>query len=329
MNQSKNFQLKLFKLISIFIFAFISLILLPFFGTYLINILDLPQNNDLVHLLLTYRIPRILIAFVSGSLLALGGLLIQSIFSNVLATPYTLGISSASALGAVLAMYLNISFSLCGIESTTLFAMLFSLIFIVLLYFIARKQSFLNSNKILLIGIALNMLCSSILLFIQINMDYMNTFKILHWLVGSINNVSYEVFFILLIVLLCSLPIILSRHLELDLLSVGEDFALSKGVSVQKIRWLFVILSSTIVGVVVSFLGPIAFVGLIVPNISRALFGSKHLWLTFVCILLGGTLLIYADLISRVILPPVEIPLGIFTSLLGALFFLYLIFKNV
>ncbi len=316
------------KLITLFLGSIILLIILPFFGQQLVSISDVFSQNELQYVFVHYRLPRVIISFLAGAMLALGGLLFQSIFANVLATPYTLGISSAASLGAILAIYLNLSFSLGIVDSPVLLAVLFSMIFVIILYLISRQQKIFETSKILLLGIALNFLCTSIVLYLQFRLDYLNSFKIMHWLVGSMQNISYEVALLMLVVAIICLPFIFLKRQELDLLSLGEEFALSKGVEVKQVQWLFIIISSLLVGTVTAFLGPIAFVGLIIPNIARMWLGAKHSVLIIASFLLGGMMLSLADLFSRVVFAPVEMPVGIFTAFLGALFFLYMVLQK-
>ena len=298
----------------------IMLLVVPFLGVNLVSPEQIFQQSEISELVLNYRIPRMLLGYFAGAILALSGLSFQSIFSNPLATPYTLGIAGAASLGAILAMYV-------GWSNLVVPAMAMALFSTVLMYVFSRKQNWNETHKVLLTGVALNMLFSSGILFVQFQFDYLDTFKILHWLVGSIQNISWGSVGLLAIVLLVGLVVLLLNVRTLDLLSLGEEFALSKGVHVGKVRWQFISLNALLVGTVVSLLGPIGFIGLMVPNVMRFWLGASHASLIWGCALGGGLILLLADLVARNACYPIEVPVGVFTSFIGAIFFLHLVSK--
>lgn len=296
------------------------LMVIPFLGVNLISPGQIFRQPEMRELVLNYRVPRMLIGYAAGAILALSGLSFQSVFSNPLATPFTLGIAGAASLGAVLAMY-------AGWQNMFLAAMAMALFSTVLMYAFSRRQHWGETHKILLTGVALNMLFSSGILFLQFQLDYLDTFKVLHWLVGSIQNISWDSALWLSTVLVIGFVFFALNVRTLDLLSLGEEFALSKGVHVSKVRWQFIALNSLLVGTVVSLLGPIGFVGLMIPNLMRFWLGASHQVLLWGCALGGGLILMLADLIARNVCFPIEVPVGVFTSFIGAIFFLYLVSK--
>ncbi len=309
------------------ILIFITIIILlisPFFGERYIDIFHFLYEQDSTYILFQYRIPRVMLAFLAGAGLSLSGMIFQSSFCNVLATPYTLGISTAASFGALLTMAIGITFNVWIFDQTVIFAIVFAILSLWFIYLVSRKYAEGRMSDVLLVGVALNFFFSSLIMFLQFNLDYLDAFKFMHWLFGSIRNVSYEVVIFELTIITFGTIVVFLLRKELDLLSLGEEFAHSRGVNVSYVRWLLMIIGSVLIGSVVAFFGPIAFIELIVPNIARAIFGAVHKKLILATILMGGSLLVVADVLSRTLFAPVELPVGIFTSVIGAVFFCFL-----
>lgn len=280
------------------------------------------------HILSQLRIPRILFAFMAGAGLALCGMVFQAMFHNPLATPFTLGVASGASLGAALYVFCGISFSLLGIDGATFAAFMGSLIAISFVYSISRLRSGFSTETLLLTGVAISFFFSSLILFTQYMSNVTDSFRILRWLMGSLTIVGYhDVLQLLPFVSIC-IAVILWLNRELNLLMAGDDIALSRGVAVQKVRYLLFFITSLCVGAIVSLCGPIGFIGMMVPHICRLLIGCDHRWLTPVTLLFGGSFLIICDTIARLIIAPAEIPVGVITTLLGGPFFLWLLIKS-
>ena len=174
-------------------------------------------------------------------------------------------------------------------------------------------------------GVAINFFYSSIIVFFQYILDYSNTFSLLRWLMGGISVAGYkEVLFLLAILILFLIFIFFFKH-EFILISAGEDFATSRGLNAAHFRIYSFLGLSFFVGAVVSFCGPIGFVALVVPHVSRSWGRGQYTATVIFTFLLGGGLLLLADFLARSLIPPVDIPVGIVTSLLGAPFFLMLL----
>lgn len=291
--------------------------------------LNTATNLDIQHHILTQlRIPRVLFAFIAGAGLASCGMVFQAMFHNPLATPFTLGVASGASLGAALYVLLGLSFSIMGIDGAAFAAFLGSLLAISFVYSISRLRSGFSTETLLLTGVAISFFFSSLILFTQYMSNVTDSFRILRWLMGGLTTVGYrDVLQLLPFVSICIAVIIwLSR--ELNLLMVGDDIALSRGVAVQKTRYLLFFVTSLCVGAIVSLCGPIGFIGMMVPHICRLLIGSDHRWLTPATLLFGGSFLIICDTIARLIIAPAEIPVGVITTLLGGPFFLWLLVKS-
>lgn len=283
-----------------------------------------------IDILWKLRIPRVAMAFLAGTALAASGMGFQAMFRNPLATPFTLGISSGASLGAALCIQLGWSFSLLGIPGVTLSAFIGALITILLVYTLTtRAPQGSTTATMLLAGVAISFFFSSLILFLQYMSDFSRTFRMIRWVMGGMENVVDfgEVLTVFPFVITGCLIIAYLTH-ELNLMLLGEDFAVSRGVAVNYIKMLLYFAVSLMVGAVVAFCGPIGFVGLMVPHICRLLVGPDHRYLFPATWLLGGAFLVLCDAVGRTIMAPAELPVGIITALLGGPFFLWLLFSR-
>jgi len=307
------------------IIALVTLLILsisPYLG---LNVADADIQH---HILTQLRLPRVLFAFVAGAGLALCGMVFQAMFHNPLATPFTLGVASGASLGAAIYVYLGFSFTLLGLDGGAFAAFIGALIAISFVYSISRYQNGFSPETLLLTGVAISFFFSSLILFTQYLSNLTDSFQILRWLMGSLTTVGYrDILQLLPFVSICVAAILwLTR--ELNLLMAGDDIALSRGVPVQHIRYSLFFVTSLCVGAIVALCGPIGFIGMMVPHICRLLIGSDHRWLAPASLLFGGSFLIVCDTISRLIIAPAEIPVGVITTLLGGPFFLWLLIKS-
>ncbi len=270
------------------------------------------------------RLPRILLALLGGAALATSGLGFQTLFRNPLAEPYTLGVSSGAALGAVIALRFEggqfLGLSLVGLAS---FAG--ALGATALIVGLALRRQGIETSTLLLAGVAVSLSCSAIILFLQYLADSTQTFRMVRWMMGGLSVVGYtEVLWLLPFVLGGSAALFALRW-ELNLLLTGEELAASRGVDLGRLRRYVLLATSLMIGALVAVAGPIGFVGLIVPHMLRRFVGHDHLYLVPACILGGGAFLTLCDAAGRTILSPAELPVGILTALLGGPFFLWLL----
>jgi iron complex transport system permease protein len=311
------------SLIGLFIFTLLVMLGSPFIGTIATD------NNEIVHYILTeLRIPRMLLAFIAGSGLALCGMVFQAMFHNALATPFTLGVASGASLGAASYVFFGLNFSLVGIEGGIFAAFFGALIAIFIVYSISRFRSGFSPETLLLSGVAINFFFSSLILLIQYLSNVTDSFRILRWLMGGIAVVGYDDIIHLLPFVSITIIGILWLTRELNLLMAGDDIALSRGVAVKSVRYLLFFITSLCVGAIVALCGPIGFIGMMVPHMCRLLIGSDHRWLAPASALFGGSFLIICDTLARTIIAPAEIPVGVITTLLGGPFFLWLLIKS-
>lgn len=274
------------------------------------------------------RVPRVLLAFLAGASLALGGMIFQAVFRNDLATPFTLGVSSGAALGATVCLRLGLTFSLLGLDAVTLFALVGALLSMGVVHALAARRPDATGATLLLAGVAVNFTLSSLILLVHYTSDAAQTFNILRWLMGRLDVVGMRSVGMLLPLFLGGGVAALLLHRELNLLTVGEEFAVSRGVDASRTRTLLFLGTSLLVGGVVAVCGPIGFVGMMTPHVARLLVGADHRRLAPATILLGGILLVLCDLLARILVAPAELPVGVITALLGGPFFLWLLTRS-
>ncbi len=274
------------------------------------------------------RVPRAALAFLAGTGLALAGMTFQAMFRNALATPFTLGVASGAAFGATLSIRLGWTFSLLGVSAVSLSAFLGALGSLLLVYGIASARRTFSTAVLLLSGVAVSFFFSSLILFVQYLSDFTGSFRILRWLMGGLDAVGYAAVLDVLPFVLSGSAVILFFGRELNLLAVGEDFAVSRGVDLSRVRVVLFGASTLMVGGIVALCGPIGFVGMMAPHICRLLVGPEHRWLGPATALFGGLFLLACDSLARLLIAPAEIPVGVVTALLGGPFFVWLLLRR-
>ena len=286
------------------------------------NLIDNKINADIIF---NIRFPRSILAFFVGASLSLTGVVMQSILRNPLASVYNLGISSGAGLGASLLIITGINFNQYIFSSIST---LFAFITIVFILFIAgRIDKYMNNNSIILAGIVISLFLYSIMsFFIYIFPKYSN--RIILWQLGNLYLKNFLDILIIILITIIFLIILIKYSTVLDIMTFGDTTSLSLGVDAKKMRIFFIIVSSFITAVLVSFVGIIGFVDLVSPHIVRKIFGAKHIIVVPMSALFGGILLNIADIFSRILIQGANIPIGIVTALIGAPFFLYIFLNN-
>ena len=288
----------------------------------------LPGDPIEARILREVRLPRVALAFIAGAALAIGGMAFQALFRNALATPYTLGVSAGASLGAAIYVHLGVTASVAGIPGYAFSALAGALLSIALVYSVARAMYGFSSSTLLLAGVAISFLFTSVILAIQYIGDVTTSFRIGRWLLGSLEVVGFLSVIHVLPFAALGIATLLAISRELDLLVVGEEAAATRGVSVTAVKQLIFAAASLMVGGVVATCGPIGFVGLVVPHIGRIIVGPRHHILGLFSVLAGGTFLVACDTVGRTVLAPVEIPVGIITALIGGPFFLVMLVRG-
>lgn len=279
-------------------------------------------------ILLDIRVPRVLTAFIAGAMLSLSGMAFQALFRNPLATPFTLGVSGGAALGATLFIRLGISFSVLGLSGTSLAAFGGALLAVGLVYGLTRVKGGFSTTTLLLAGIAISFFFSSLILFIQHISGLSQSFRMIHWMMGSLASADYGKLLNLLPFCAVGCAILLLLQREMNLMMTGEDIAISRGVPVGRVKRLIFLAASLMVSGTVAVCGPIGFVGMMSPHICRQLVGADHRWLTPASLLFGGLFLTVCDTFARLSPHGSEMPVGIITALIGGPFFIWLLLRR-
>ncbi|MBZ9687171.1 iron chelate uptake ABC transporter family permease subunit [Clostridium estertheticum] len=310
---------------------------ISFKQTALIVISKIPIINNLVStggikstsiiILLNLRLPRILLACLVGAALSVVGTSFQGIFKNPMADPFVLGVSSGAALGATITMVFLKEIHFFGMSMVAFTAFIGAIITTFLVYNIARVGTKVPVATLLLAGIAINYLLSSIIsLMMTFNRD--NIEKIVMWTMGSFSTAGWDEVILLFIIVVPSIIFISTFSRELNIMLLGEDSARSLGIDVNGFKKHIFVISTLMVAAVVSVSGIIGFVGLIIPHAIRMIFGSDNRVVIPFSALGGAIFLVICDTLARVVVPPSEIPVGIITSIFGVPFFIYLLYRT-
>ncbi|HVG07360.1 MAG TPA: iron ABC transporter permease [Thermoanaerobaculia bacterium] len=270
------------------------------------------------------RLPRVLLALLAGAGLAVSGLAFQTLFRNELAEPYTLGIATGAALGAVLSLRLEEMGVLWGMPLVSLASFVGAIGATALVVGLAWRRKG-NTGTLLLAGIAVSLSCSALILFLQYLSDSTQTFRMVRWMMGGLSVVGYGEVLWAAPWVLGGAAMLLALRWDLNLLLTGEELAASRGVDLVRLRLQVLGVSALMIGALVAVAGPIGFVGLMVPHMLRRWVGHDHLFLAPACLLGGGAFLAVCDLAARTIMSPAELPVGVLTALLGGPFFLWLL----
>ena len=280
--------------------------------------------------LLNIRGPRITLAVLVGAALGVSGAALQGLFRNPLADPGLIGVSAGAALGAVSAIvFLNaelLPFQL-GNYLIPLAAIISSSVVIGLIYTLTNGFKRSEITYVLLIGIALNALATvgiGVLTFISTDSQLRG---LTYWMMGSFGAASWGLLMPAMIVIVVGIFTLISNARKLDIMQLGEIEAYRLGIKVKKVKMIVILLSALMVGISVSLSGIIGFVGLVVPHLVRLIAGTNHTYLFAGSALLGITITVGADLLSRTAISPAELPVGLATSALGAPFFLFLVMR--
>ncbi len=274
------------------------------------------------------RIPRVLVAFVGGAGLALGGAAFQAMFRNPLATPYTLGVASGAALGVAFVTRIGLLMIPGGTWFVPAAAFAGSLLAVAVVWGVARLRPDFSTTVLLLAGVAMTFFFSSLILFLQYTANLGDSFRIVRWLMGGLGEARWEALAVMVPAVVVGALVVGWRARDLDLLMVDSEIAAGRGVDVVRTRAAIFLGTSLVVAAVVSVCGPIGFVGMMAPHICRLLVGGHHRVLLPVSMVFGGTFLVACDTVARTILAPVELPVGVITAFLGGPFFLWLLVRH-
>ncbi len=271
------------------------------------------------HEILFYaRIPRVLLALLGGAALSVTGVLFQCMLRDPLAEPYTLGVSSGASVGAVLAICL-------GFRATGLASLAGAAIVLLIVLGMSVEGRRLSSFTLLLTGVTMNSMAFAVILFLHNLANFSQSFAISRWLMGGLDAVEYSTLAWLAAAVVPVCILVTMRAPQWNLLAIGDDWAASRGVSTTALTAFGYVAGSVLTGLVTALTGPIGFVGLIVPHALRLKLGADHRVLLPCSFLLGAAFLGVCDTLSRIVIAPTEIPVGVLTALCGGPFFLWLL----
>ncbi|MCX7044442.1 MAG: iron ABC transporter permease [Candidatus Sumerlaeota bacterium] len=298
-----------------------------------------------VDILIYLRLPRVLLAFMAGAALALTGAVFQALLRNPLAEPYTLGVASGGSLGAVVCIFLPSLAARMGSDAAGHFldmwvtgwgpfsgvqisSFVFSALTVVVIYWLARGRSRISTMGLLLAGVTLGLLSSAAILLVRYLSEPNLMVAMDRWLMGGLDVTGWSNVWPVLPFMVPGAAILLVQARRYDQMAFGEELASGRGVNVKRLQKLSFFGGSLLTASVVAVAGPVGFVGLIVPHAVRRLQGPDHRLLLPCSFLAGGTFLVLCDTLARTLFAPLELPVGILTSLLGGPFFLYLIVRR-
>lgn len=285
----------------------------------ILNTLTFKETSSILRaIIIDVRLPRILIALIAGSGLAVSGAIFQSVLRNPLAEPYTLGVAGGACLGVALANLLlgykiNYLFPLAG--------WLGAIFSIFIVYFLSQRKGF-STVSLILSGIIINFLFSSMVLLLFAFLKPEEVHAIMLWLMGDLSGADFIFVKIGYIIILPCILITIFLARNLDIISLGDEKAYSLGLNVLRSKKYFYFLASTITGTCIAVSGVIGFVGLLMPHLMRRFFGASNTKVIFTSTISGSVFLLLSDTLARTVISPLELPVGVITGLVGGIFFL-------
>ncbi|MCL1879388.1 MAG: iron ABC transporter permease [Actinomycetia bacterium] len=279
-------------------------------------------------IIMPVRLPRVLCGALVGASLALCGAAFQGLLRNPLADSSTLGVSAGAGMGAVVSIAFGITLPFVPFAGPMIMAVLFAFLSLMVIMTLSYKFDYsLSTNTIILVGVIFSMFASSIISFI-ITFAPDKLHSITFWTMGSLAQSSYRNILVLFLALLVFGAVLLHYARELNAFAVGEDNARHIGVNVRRTKQVVMVMASCLVGVCVSVSGCIGFVGLVVPHMARLIVGPNHRRLLPAAMIGGAIFLMLADLAGRTLLRPLELPIGVVTSFIGSLVFVYIFYTT-
>ena len=286
-----------------------AVVLTPWFGAEIVSPGALRDSPEL-DIFLRFRITRMLLGLLAGASLSTAGCLFQAILRNPLASPYTLGVSTAAALGAVIAIFFDFAWVWTGSIAGALLAL-------ALMAGVFLGGRGITTTGLILAGVSINSVCSAMIVLLQSAASFSKSFAVTTWLIGALDAFTPGS---LAVYAAVSLPLcawVIWKAPDWDLLSMGETWAAGRGVPVRRLLWQACLAGSLLTAATVALTGPIGFIGLMVPHIVRRVAGAGHRRLLPASFLLGAAFLIVCDALARTAMRPAEIPVGVITAILG------------
>ena len=316
--------------LSSFIFLLIAILLSLAIGSVFISPKEIWQvilghgSETFTSILWKIRLPRTVLIALTGAALGGSGATYQGLFRNPLADPFLIGVASGAGLGAVIAMSVKWPYSFWGLMAIPLSAFIAALLTVFIVYSLARVGNTIPTTNLILAGVAFSSFATSLTSFLMLRSTG-EVRRALGWLLGGASQSGWTTILAIMPYLLIGIGVLIFSGHALNLLQFGDDQAQQLGLNVTRTKRILLAASSLSTAAAVAFSGIIGFIGLIVPHLIRLWFGPDYRRLLPLSILGGATALLICDVISRVIIAPQEIPVGIITALIGAPFFLWVL----
>lgn len=334
-----DYHLKRVKLGKLIFLALVILLAFSFLLGLSVGAIDIPFNDVIeilfnsnpsesiyTKILFDVRLPRVIATLFIGAALATSGVSLQTLFRNQLAEPYILGIASGALLGVSIIVALGVSQQPFGPYTMTFMAF-FGAFFTTFLVYTISKAFGLRPVSVLLIGLAFSFLLSSMVTFLQY-LALKDIHIIFSWMMGSFSAIHWDHVYIMAVIVPSGLFLLFIKVKDLNAILLGEEYAKQLGVDIKKLTQYLVIVVAILVSVSVASAGIIGFVGLVIPHIARLLLGYDNKFLMPASALIGASFLALSDALSRTIIRPSELPIGVVTSMIGAPLFIYLLLKR-
>ena len=274
----------------------------------------------------TYTMPRIVIALVIGAGLAICGAAMQALFKNPMASPYILGLSSGASVGASIAILFTIPF-IPELIAAPVMAFIFCMMTTFLVYGLAKGTGMVSTESLILIGMAISSLFSAVVSLLTVLAGEKMS-NIVFWTMGSLAQYNWDKVLIVMPIIILGSLMVMSYSRELNAIMLGDAHAKDLGIEVRKVRLIILLITSLITAACVAFTGVIGFVGLVIPHIVRLLMGPDNRYMMPFSIAAGALFLLVCDYISRVAFSGDVLPIGVVTAIIGAPYFIYLIYKR-
>ena len=285
------------------------------------------DNETYRTILLNIRLPRTVLIALVGAALAGSGAAYQGLFRNPLADPYLIGVASGAGLGAILAMSIRWPYTTLGLLAVPMAAFIASLLTVYIVYTIAQIGGSVPTTNLILAGVAVSSFALSLTSFLMLRSSG-EIRRAIGWLLGGVSLVSWDATLVLIPYLAVGLGTLVLGGYALNVMQFGDDQAAQMGLNVRRAKFIIIVAASLVTAAAVSFAGIIGFVGLIVPHIMRIWWGVDYRRLIPLSIISGASVLLIADVLSRIVLAPQELPVGIVTALAGAPFFLWVLRRS-
>lgn len=285
-------------------------------------------DETAANILWKIRLPRVLLAGLVGSSLAIAGAAFQGLLKNPLADPYTLGVSSGASVGAVMTIFFSLSIPVVGHFTLPIFSMIGAILTMVAVMGFARiVDRSLKMETLILTGVIFSSFLGS-LISLMIALSGEELRQVIGWLLGSVSMRGWPYVQMIIPFVIIGSMMLWTQRRELNVLLYGEERAKHLGVNVKRSKYIILVGGSMLTGAAVAVSGTIGFVGLVVPHMTRMVWGSDHRHLLPLSFLNGATLLIICDLVARTIITPRELPIGVITAFIGAPVFSYIFYKQ-